>query len=436
MCTVILADVSEQHTMTKSFARENLLKVPARAPFVDISGTVQNTSKRSPSKLPLLVGRKWVSDLEASVINPVRAEPEKSSQEQRDTTNKYELTNTLLPASLNVTRIPIAIHRQNSPISNCSVILEEFSLKSNKSYLTWRCTPLQESVTKTITVINSSEKMLRFRIDVIGDEFRVPMKTMTLKAKESREIDVTFCPHIIGEFVGLIIFKPYWPPDTERRVYLSGYGGTAWMHLPGIQATAAYPTETKYSLLLKADDVRDYIDTVISFKGSFSIFNMDSVSGTAITFVKPESNTLKIQRSQIFIEPKKLVISHDETKNVSITCQLGHHELQQFRNESSNMVTIAQMIMILGSDPDRQRITLILSRTEDTLRCKQYDYLINGFPATDRDQFDGFRDHEANIPYLYDGFKIIEIDLNINRANLNETPNATAYLTCLDNEAE
>lgn len=84
--------------MTKSFARENLLKVPARAPFVDISGTVQNTSKRSPSKLPLLVGRKWVSDLEASVINPVRAEPEKSSQEQRDTTNKYELTNTLLPA--------------------------------------------------------------------------------------------------------------------------------------------------------------------------------------------------------------------------------------------------------------------------------------------------------------------------------------------------
>ncbi|XP_055318962.1 uncharacterized protein LOC129576897 [Sitodiplosis mosellana] len=437
---------------SKQISSGNYLKVPARAPLGDISSAIKNTQKPCAVKLPVLASQKWVNNLKPNTLNPVRNVHEGTKRGQGN------ITRTIVPAcaSLSVSKIPIAIDRQKTPIPSgrqsalnhlqlaptngntnsqreprydVTHLIDKFPLRSNKSEVIWRCTPLRNSVTKSFLILNIMDTPLRLNIEVIGLDFRVPEKVLYLQANERRKMKVTFCPSAIGKVLGTILLKPVmdwrYTAEKQRELYLCAYGGAANCLFPGIHRA---PND---GVLLNIEEIDNVTRKLISYKGFLCISNFEPVSGTAIIYVKPKMNTLAIHETQIFIEQRNLVVHQNEPRNVTIACCLRSKELEWFLNQSSDMVVIGSVMIILGSEPDRQRITAILAETNDTSMRKRYEFFMHGFPVTNAEEFDDYRGRVEQIEDLYDGFTIAEIPLVINREKLNETLNSSAYLTCM-----
>lgn len=439
---MISVDRSVHSSTIKPASSGNFLKVPGRTALGDISSTVQNTTMRSATDLP--ASEKWVTNLKVTKLNSVDGVHKRSIREQ-----------SMKIAAVTPSKIPIALHRQKSPIPNRSKqlvingnklplpvsvksnaawnhFLEKFPLKANTSTVVWECTPLGNSVTKTFSLKNVSELVLRLKIEIIGTGFRMPVNAVDLKSNERRDIEVIFCPAKVGKARGQITIKPatnYWEIGTERILHLCAYGGSSNLLVQGIQHA------TVPSLLLKADQTDNVERGLKIFKASFSIYNKEPVSGSTIIFTKPRTKVLAMKVSQIFIEPRKLVIDQNEIKHVTITCQLQPYELELFRSVSGEVITIGSIMMIFGSEPDRQRIANILTKTNDPAARKEYAFLINGFPVKNIERFDDFRDRIYHVNDLFHGsFKVGEIALNIHRASLNETLDSTIYVEDMDIE--
>ncbi|XP_031635567.1 uncharacterized protein LOC116348640 isoform X2 [Contarinia nasturtii] len=315
----------------------------------------------------------------------------------------------------------------------------EFPVKSNRSELNWSCVPLGKGVTKSFRIKNISDKWMAIQLEAIGTSFEITSHggkgKLILHGNEIRQIDVTFYPSYVGANVGKIVFKPAnnWPDGTMRFVYLFAYGGTAMLKLRGVERNFG-----NAATCLRLE-VNETTSRLTSLTGYFSIFNTSPVDGVVIMFIKPKmgnSSSFTLNESQIFIQSKKHIIKQSNACIIPIFCQLRHQDLEQIQmefSEDEEDIVIATIGFYYGPEPNRQRIIKILQQNRnDSSLNKMYDVLRQGFPPTDNDQFDEFRDRIENAHELYAQFLKSEIELVIKRSCLHDAFSSTAYITCTD----
>lgn len=404
---------------------------------------------QKPRNLPSLSSNKWVKNLAPNDLMPVREEHNKAVRIQSNGSHT------------SVSKIPILVDSRKTPVPNRPQLatdhaqptssrgaiqrkpnddaidfINKFPLGANKSALIWACTPLGSSVKKSFLIKNILKQPLRFKIEIIGRDFHVPANVMDLKAYERRVIEVTFCPSVIGKALGVLVFKPVmdwrYTAGKEKALYLCAYGGVSQCR---IKYSPSVRRVSDVNVSLDIEELEDVTRKLVTCKGSLHIFNPAPVSGSVIIFAKPKTTASEIHETQIYIEPRKFICHPNEARAVTIACSLKFKEFERFRNQSSALITIAKIILIFGSEPDRQRIAAILSECDDPPTRKKNAFMINGFPAVNANEVAGYRDRVDHLDDLRANFAMAEIPLVISQTKVNETLNSTDYITCMNIEA-
>lgn len=439
-CLISVVGSTQFTVGKKPVSNGNLMQVSTRTVLGDVTSLLKNA--QNPRDLPVLSSNRWIKRLTPNVLMPVTEVHNKMVRAQSNGTHT------------STSKIPIPVYRRRAPVPNhpqpssssgssqtrsCDEIIElidEFPLKWNKFELIWACTPLNSSVKKSFLIKNILNQPLQFKIDVEGNDFHVAVNVMDLKANECRSFEVTFCPNVIGKALGKLTFTPLldwrYTAEKERTFSLCAYGGVAICKirtLPGVHRVS------DVNVLLNIEEIEDVTNKLITCKGSLHICNPSSVSGSLVVFAKPQDdNSSAIHETQIYIEPRKFVCHPNEEKAVTIACTLQFKEFERFRNQSSPMITISKIMIISGSEPDRQRIVSILLKCNDPSKRRKHSFVINGFPEVNADEFADYRGRLDHFDDLWSGFTVAEIPLVISQTKLNETLNSTIYDTCMDIE--
>lgn len=350
---------------------------------------------------------------------------------------KYSLPATL-PTTLGQYRLPITEAllvgaRSSSRCSNNSEFTPNdgrFPLKANRSELTWECVKLRKSVTKSFVIKNTSEKKLNIKIEVCGPGFQIANdssnESLLLQGNECRTIGITFCPTIIGKAIGNVIFKPTrnWTDGTQRLIHLWGYGGSTSLQIQGVERG---PIGNSFLKLGETSNIKS-----TTLMRSFSIYNKGPLNGVATIFVKPKTNQY-IYESHINIEPNKCAIRPDSSVDITVTYKLRRKDLEKLSQKSCEVLTVGNLEVIVGAEPNRQRIGSMLTRW-GVIPSKfgQLEFLVNHFPVSNNENFNDFREHTDNVTELFNCFKSTDIALTINRTTLDESRDAYSDLSGID----
>lgn len=338
----------------------------------------------------------------------------------------YGLRNKAHGLSQSPTAYPIRSSSQLSTNSEFSQNDGKFPLKANKNQLTWECVKLQKSITKSFVVKNTAHKRLTVKLHVTGPGFQITtglldQGPLVLQGNECRTITVIFCPTVIGKAIGKVTFKPTkcWPEETERSIQLYGYGGHTTLQLQGIERG---PIGISFLKMGETSSIRS-----TSLQRVFFIYNKGPLNGMATISVKPKTNQY-IHETHIQIEPSKCVIKADSSVKVNVTYKLRRKDIEKLSQKSCEVLTVATLEVIIGADPNRQRISTILTRSPTIPPSyRSLEFLVKEFPHTATEDFSDFGENVDNIADLFNSFKTTDIALTINRTTLDETRD-----TCTD----
>lgn len=336
----------------------------------------------------------------------------------------YGLRNAARALSQSPTAYPIRSSSQLSTNSEYSQNDGKFPLKANKHELTWECVKLQKSVTKQFVVKNTAHKRLTVKLYVTGPGFQIAtglldQGPLVLQGNECRTVNVIFCPTVIGKAIGKVTFKPSkgWSDDIERSISLYGYGGNTTLQLQGIERG---PIGVSFLKMGETNSIRS-----TTLQRVFYVYNKGPLNGMATISIKPKTNQY-IHDTHIQIEPSKCVIKPDSSVKVTVTYKLRRKDLEKLTHKSCDVLTVATLEVIIGADPNRQRIATILTRCPNIpAPYRSLEFLVKDF-ANDED-FSDFGEKLDNIAELFNCFKTTDIALTINRTTLDETRD-----TCTD----
>lgn len=338
----------------------------------------------------------------------------------------YGLRNNVRGQSHSPIAYPIRSSSQLSTNSEFSQNDGKFPLKANKNQLTWECVKLQKSVSKSFVVKNTAHKRLTVKLHVTGPGFQIAaglqeQGPLVLQGNECRTINVVFCPTVIGKAIGKLTFRPSkgWSDETERSIALYGYGGHTTLQLQGIERG---PVGVSFLKMGETSSIRS-----TTLERVFYIYNKGPLNGMATISVKPKTNQY-IHETHIQIEPSKSVIKPDRSVKVTVLYKLRRKDLEKLTQKSCEVLTVATLEVIIGADPNRQRIATILSRSSVIpTPYRSLEFLVKEFPTDNAEDFSDFGESLDNIADLFNCFKTTDIALTINRTMLDETRD-----TCTD----
>lgn len=380
-----------------------------------------------------------VESVKTNCTNKRSDECRQFALDQRSPVNrsKFSLPNFGLQTVRSMSHSPngaVALIARSS--SQCSTNSEfsqndgKFPLKSSKPELTWECVKLRKSIMKSFIIKNTAEKKLSLKVEVVGPGFQIVSGTdkesIILQGNECRTISITFCPTVIGKAIGEVIFKPpkNWPNDTKRVVNLFGYGGSTALQLQGIERP---PIGIAFLKMGETTDIRS-----TTLQRSFSIYNKGPLNGIATIYVKTKTNQY-INENHINIEPSKCVIRPDDSINVLVTYKLRRKDLEKLSQKSCDVLTVATLEVLIGSEPNRQRIASLVTRGDDVpTKYNQLDFLVHNFPVGNRENFDDFNESIGNVYDLFSCFKTTEVALTINRTMLDESRDTCENLSDME----
>lgn len=338
----------------------------------------------------------------------------------------YGLRNNARGLSQSPTAYPVRSSSQLSTNSEYTQNDGKFPLKANKNQLTWECVKLQKSVTKSFVVKNTAHKRLTVKLYVTGPGFQITTGQMdsgplVLQGNECRTISVIFCPTVIGKAIGKVSFKPSkgWPDETERSIHLYGYGGHTTLQLQGIERG---PIGISFLKMGETSSIRS-----TTLQRIFFIYNKGPLNGMATISIKPKTNRY-MHETHIQIEPSKCVIKADSSVKVMVSYKLRRKDVEKLAQKSCEVLTVATLEVIIGADPNRQRIATILTRSPTIPPTyRSLEFLVTDFPQQAAENFSDFGEDVDNIADLFNCFKTTDIALTINRTTLDETRD-----TCTD----
>ncbi|EDV96790.1 GH16460 [Drosophila grimshawi] len=257
-------------------------------------------------------------------------------------------------------------------------------LKVTHTSLCWGSTKLRTDVRKSMQIKNTSDKRLVVRLSIQGPGFQLvsgDTNSLTLQSMECRTIGINFCPTVSGGAIGsLSFYAPFGANNCQQpgmEIPLYGFGGNASITIQGLLKG---PVGASF---LTVGNVCDLASGPLTAnfkfynKGPLTAFAGITVDSTV--FLKPRLNAaFEVRPSKIIMPP------HSETV-VQIVFRPSREDIKNILKKTSQVLTLANMRIFCGDEPNRQRMRALVERMtgdqREQLTSSMLDNILCGFPS-------------------------------------------------------
>ncbi|XP_030081643.1 uncharacterized protein LOC111592431 isoform X2 [Drosophila hydei] len=276
-------------------------------------------------------------------------------------------------------------------ISSCSNS-SEFShrdgkllpLKVTHTSLCWGSTKLRTDVRKSMQIKNTSDKRLVVRLCIQGPGFQLvsgDSNAITLQSMECRSIGINFCPTVSGAAIGALKFyAPFGANNCQQpglEIPLYGYGGNASITIQGLlkgPVGASFLTIGNVCELASGALMASF---KFYNKGPLTAFAGITIDSTV--FLKPRLN------AAFEVRPNKVILPPHSEAMVQIVFRPNREDIKNILKKASSVLTLANMRVFCGDEPNRQRMRALVHRMTSEQR-EQYtssmlDNIVCSFPS-------------------------------------------------------
>ncbi|XP_034136597.1 uncharacterized protein LOC117589072 isoform X3 [Drosophila guanche] len=255
-------------------------------------------------------------------------------------------------------------------------------LKVTHTSLCWGSTKLRTDMRKSMQVKNTADKRLVVRLGIQGPGFQLvgsDSSTITLQAMECRSIVINFCPTVCGAAIGAVSFYAPLGANSSQpgmEIPLYGYGGNAAISIQGLLKG---PVGASF---LTIGDVCELSSGPLT--ASFKFLNKGPL--TAFVGISVDSTVLmKLRLSEAFeVRPSKLILPPHTESTVQVIFRPNREDMKNILKKTSQVLTLANMRIFCGDEPNRQRMRHLVhrmsSRQREKLTSAMLDSLWSPFP--------------------------------------------------------
>ncbi|XP_017128448.1 uncharacterized protein LOC108146791 [Drosophila elegans] len=292
-------------------------------------------------------------------------------------------------------------------------------LKVTHTSLCWGSTKLRTDVRKSMQVKNTADKRLVIRLGIQGPGFQLvgtESSTITLQAMECRSVVINFCPTVCGAAIGALSF--YAPSGAHNsgqpglEIPLYGYGGSASITIQGLLKG---PVGASF---LTIGDVCELSAGPLS--ASLRFHNKGPL--TAFVGISVDSTVLmKLRLSEAFdVRPSRMILPPNSEGSVQIVFRPNREDLKNILKKTAQVLTLANMRIFCGDEPNRQRMRSLVqrmsSRQREKLTSPMLDSIWGGFPDEQPVRNLGLLNEPPEfILDLVTVVRIIDVALTLNR---------------------
>ncbi|XP_001352594.4 probable GPI-anchored adhesin-like protein PGA55 [Drosophila pseudoobscura] len=291
-------------------------------------------------------------------------------------------------------------------------------LKVTHTSLCWGSTKLRTDMRKSLQVKNTADKRLVVRLGIQGPGFQLvgtDSSTITLQAMECRSIVINFCPTVCGAAIGAVSFyAPLGANSTQpgMEIPLYGYGGNASISIQGLLKG---PVGASF---LTIGDVCELSSGPLT--ASFKFLNKGPL--TAFVGISVDSTVLmKLRLSEAFeVRPSKLILPPHTESTVQVIFRPNREDMKNILKKTSQVVTLANMRIFCGDEPNRQRMRHLVHRMSGRQREKLTSAMLDSIWSPFPDEQPVRNISQLNEPpeFILDlvtVVKIIDVALTLNR---------------------
>nr|XP_016924445.2 uncharacterized protein LOC108005642 [Drosophila suzukii] len=292
-------------------------------------------------------------------------------------------------------------------------------LKVTHTSLCWGSTKLRTDVRKSMQVKNTADKRLVIRLGIQGPGFQLvgtDSSTITLQAMECRSVVINFCPTVCGAAIGALSF--YAPPGAHNssqpglEIPLYGYGGSASITIQGLLKG---PVGASF---LTIGDVCELSSGPLS--ASLRFHNKGPL--TAFVGISVDSTVLmKLRLSEAFeVRPSRMILPPNSEGSVQVLFRPNREDLKNILKKTVQVLTLANMRIFCGDEPNRQRMRSLVqrmsSRQREKLTSPMLDSIWGEFPGEQPVRNIGLLNEPPEfILDLVTVVRIIDVALTLNR---------------------
>lgn len=254
-------------------------------------------------------------------------------------------------------------------------------LKVTHTSLCWGSTKLRTDVRKSMQIKNTSDKRLMIRLCIQGPGFQLvggDSNSITLQSMECRSISINFCPTVSGAAIGsLSFYAPYGANNCHQpgmEIPLYGYGGNASITIQGLlkgPVGASFLTVGNVCELASGP-----LTTSFKFynKGPLTAFAGITVDSTVL--LKPRLN------AAFEVRPSKIIMPPHSEAVVQVVFRPNREDIKNILKKTSQVLTLANMRIFCGDEPNRQRMRALVQRMSGEQREQLTSSLLDNIWCT------------------------------------------------------
>lgn len=292
-------------------------------------------------------------------------------------------------------------------------------LKVTHTSLGWGSTKLRTDVRKSMQIKNTSDKRLMVRLCIQGPGFQLvdgDSNTITLQSMECRSICINFCPTVSGAAIGALSFyAPYGANNCQHpgmEIPLYGYGGNASVTIQGLLKG---PVGASF---LTVGNVCELASCPLT--ASFKFYNKGLL--TAFAGITVDSTVLLKPRLNAAFEvrPSKIILPPHSEAVVQIVFRPNREDIKNILKKTSQVLTLANMRIFCGDEPNRQRMRALVQRMtgeqREQLTSSMLDNIWCSFPGEQSIRSIGMLNEPPELILdLVTGVRIVDVALTLNR---------------------
>ncbi|TDG47371.1 hypothetical protein AWZ03_006230 [Drosophila navojoa] len=257
-------------------------------------------------------------------------------------------------------------------------------LKVTHTSLCWGSTKLRTDVRKSMQIKNTSDKRLVVRLCIQGPGFQLvsgDSNAITLQSMECRSIGINFCPTVSGAAIGALKFyAPFGANNCQQpglEIPLFGYGGNAAITIQGLLKG---PVGASFLTIGNVCELSSG-----PLMASFKFYNrgpLPAFVGIAIdstVFLKPRLN------AAFEVRPSKVILPPHSEAVVQVVFRPNRDDIKNILKKTSQVLTLANMRVFCGDEPNRQRMRALVQRMtaeqREQLTSSMLDNILCNFPS-------------------------------------------------------
>lgn len=244
------------------------------------------------------------------------------------------------------------LKRTVSQLSNGSEFHEDvlpIRIQKASRKLSWPSVKLYDSMTKSISIRNGSNKKLTLRVRIQGAGFSVfPREDMRMLSQEARTFEVKFSPTTVGAAQGELIFELATNSKCMKAVPLFAYAGHTTITVDGTQKGPIGPS------FITMGRVRMLNGTM---EQQIRLTNVGTLAGFASLWFDSKTKWSDFGTSKsLLTTPSQVRLAPGESKVVNVEYKATKDEIRKIINLNKEVTIVGEICVICGDEPTRLRL--------------------------------------------------------------------------------